>query len=85
MSIGCTSLYACKVHSFRRLEHERDKKALLSFDRAFLCILSRPCFHTVHKCRQQDHKNNTCCAVSNKEHTAQHNHIVVRGTREEST
>ena len=36
---------------FHRLEHERDKKASFSFDRAFLRILSGPCFHTVHKCR----------------------------------
>ena len=36
---------------FHRLEQERDKKASFLFDRAFLRILSRPCFHTVHKCK----------------------------------
>ena len=51
MSIGCTSLSTCEALSLHRLEHGRDKKASFLFDRAFLGILFRPCFHTLHKCR----------------------------------
>ena len=44
---------------FHRLGHGRDKKASFLFDRAFLRILSRPCFRTVHKCRPAVGGNHT--------------------------